>query len=223
MKAIDRLYQYLEDKGVKPTTFEKDMGFSSGYLSVQRKRSADLGESVLKKILDNCQDIDPSWLLTGQKIQVSLDGNDKSRNTEKVANVNYNSNKLIGIPLIPINAEAGAFTCDVQISEHECEYFNVPTFAGADFLITVRGDSMIPGYKSGDIVACKKIELGTYIQWNRVYVIDIDQGPLIKRIRPGTTKDVLVIVSDNSEFQPFEINVKDVRHLALVLGSIRPE
>ncbi len=65
MKAIERLYEYLETKGIRPTNFERKIGLSSGYLSVQRKRKADMGESILIKISDNCHDLSMEWLLTG--------------------------------------------------------------------------------------------------------------------------------------------------------------
>ena len=42
MKAIERLYQYMEYKGLKPTALEKEIGLSNGYLGVQRKRNADM-------------------------------------------------------------------------------------------------------------------------------------------------------------------------------------
>lgn len=60
------MYEYLEKKGVKPTVFEKDIGFSSGYLSVQKKRDADIGESVICKIHDYCHDLSIEWLLFGK-------------------------------------------------------------------------------------------------------------------------------------------------------------
>ncbi len=66
MKAIERIYQYLEYKGLKPTVFEKEIGLSSGYLSVQKKRNADIGETIVNKINDNCRDINITWLLTGE-------------------------------------------------------------------------------------------------------------------------------------------------------------
>ena len=66
MKAIDRLYQYLDKKGLKPTAVEKEIGLSNGYLSAQKKRSADIGEGVILKIIDYFRDIDIVWLLTGQ-------------------------------------------------------------------------------------------------------------------------------------------------------------
>ena len=66
MKAIERIYQYIDSKGIKPISFEKENGLSNGYLGKQLKRNADLGEGVFIKILENCPEINPEWLLTGK-------------------------------------------------------------------------------------------------------------------------------------------------------------
>jgi uncharacterized protein (UPF0335 family) len=65
MKAIDRLYIYLENQNIRPTTFEREIGLSSGYLSNMKKRSADMGESILNKVIENCHLLSAGWLLTG--------------------------------------------------------------------------------------------------------------------------------------------------------------
>lgn len=66
MKAIDRVYQYLDFKGIRPTRFEKDIGLSNGYLKTQQRRNADLGEGVLIKIIENSLDLSIIWLITGK-------------------------------------------------------------------------------------------------------------------------------------------------------------
>lgn len=66
MKAIERVIQYIDYKGINNSNFEKNNFLSNGYIATQQKRNADLGEGVLLKILDNCQDINPEWLLTGK-------------------------------------------------------------------------------------------------------------------------------------------------------------
>lgn len=65
MKAIDRLFEYLEFKGIKPTRLEKEIGLSNGYLGVQRKRNADIGSGVLEQIVNYCRDLNIEWLITG--------------------------------------------------------------------------------------------------------------------------------------------------------------
>ena len=129
-----------------------------------------------------------------------------------------------GIPLIPIEAMAGALTTEQTVLDYECERYVVPAFKGADFLIHVKGMSMYPKYNSGDIVACKRVPMsGLFFQWNKVYVIDTDQGPLIKRIKPGCDKEHILIVSDNSDYDPFELPVSAIHTVALVIGVIRLE
>ena len=219
MKAIERLYQYMEYKGLKPTALEKKIGLSNGYLGVQRKRNADMGEGVFLKIIDNCRDINSSWLLTGE-------GNMLRSESEKenIPVAHPSDSPMEGIPLIPISAMAGAFTGEQTVLEYECERFVVPTFKGAEFLISVKGSSMYPKYNSGDIVACKRLPMGDiFFQWNKVYVLDTDQGPLIKRVKPGSDKEHVLIVSDNERYEPFELPLDRIYHVALVIGVIRLE
>lgn len=74
MKAIDRFYEYLAEKSLKPTAIEKLIGLSNGYLSAQKKRSADMGEGMMLKIIDYFRDINPLWLLTGEGSMLRTDG-----------------------------------------------------------------------------------------------------------------------------------------------------
>ena len=128
-----------------------------------------------------------------------------------------------GIPLIPFDAMAGALTCEQTALDYECERYIVPMFKGADFLIPVKGSSMYPKYSSGDVVACQRVPMTDFFQWNKVYVIDTTQGALIKRIKPGSDKEHLLIVSDNESYDPFELPIQAINAVALVIGVIRLE
>ncbi|WP_195760056.1 hypothetical protein [Flavobacterium sp. LC2016-23] len=81
MKAIERLKQYIDFKGLNNSLFEKEIGMSNGYIGTQLKRKADLGEGVIIKILDNCLDIDLEWLITGKGNMIK---GDQSKNENKV-------------------------------------------------------------------------------------------------------------------------------------------
>lgn len=129
-----------------------------------------------------------------------------------------------GIPLIPFDAAAGYMSGDgVQVMEYECEHYIVPTFKGAEFLIRITGMSMYPKYASGDIVACARLPLDTFFQWNKVYVVDSQQGILIKRIKQGRDDAHISLVSENKEFEPFELHRNELNSIALVIGLIRLE
>ena len=130
----------------------------------------------------------------------------------------------IGIPLISIEAMADVLSSNsAQVMGHECEYYNIPMFKGAEFLIQISGDSMQPKYYSGDIVACKRLPLDTFFQWNRVYVVNSEQGVIIKRVRRGSDDRHIVLVSDNTVYEPFELPLEKIYSIAIVIGVVRAE
>ena len=129
-----------------------------------------------------------------------------------------------GIPLIPFSAMAGALKGEQTALEYECEHYVVPAFSGADFLMPVKGNSMTPTYISGDIVACQRVPMaGLFFQWNKPYVLDTNQGAIIKRIKPGSDPQHVLIVSDNTDYDPYELSYEDIYAVALVIGIIRLE
>lgn len=129
-----------------------------------------------------------------------------------------------GIPLIPDYAFAGfAPGSETQILELNCEKYVIPHFKGADGLIHVKGSSMYPKYNSGDIVAFKKLSMGTFFQWNKVYIIDTEQGLLIKRVQQADDDEHVLLVSENPSYKPFPLPLTDIYSLAIVVGVIRLE
>lgn len=83
---------------------------------------------------------------------------------------------------------------------------------------------MYPKYNSGDLVACKKLFINDiFFQWNKVYVLDTEQGALIKRIKKGADNEHITLVSDNPSYDPFELHLSKVYAIALVVGVVRFE
>jgi hypothetical protein len=87
-KIITRLFQYIDYKKIPHTRFEKELGFSNGYLNTQLKRNADLGESIIRRVVDNCLDLDEVWFLTGKGDM--LKGNNKNTITQSIKGNNNN-------------------------------------------------------------------------------------------------------------------------------------
>lgn len=169
----------------------------------------------IELIFSKCEGVSAQWLLTGNGEMLKDDKREVAHQTE---------NPKEGIPLIPFSAMAGALTGEQSALEYECERYVVPAFHNADFLMPVKGNSMTPTYISGDIVACQRVPMtDIFFQWNKPYVLDTAQGAIIKRIKPGSDKDHVLIVSDNKEYDPFELPYKDIYAVALVIGLIRLE
>ena len=136
------------------------------------------------------------------------------------------SNKNGGIPLIPTSAMAGALGGDsITINEWDIEdYYVIPAFKKSDFCIRVDGDSMQPRYMRGDILACTRVPLSNlWFQWGKVYIIDTRQGVLVKHVEKGNDSNHIKLVSDNTDYKPFEIPISELFGLAIVNGVIRVE
>jgi len=132
-----------------------------------------------------------------------------------------------GIPLVSVTAIGGFGNSAFAIQQsHIKERYIIPKFANKqiDFMIEVEGSSMYPKYSSGDIVACRIIKERSFIQWNKTHVIATrTQGIIIKRIKEGSKKETLQMVSDNKDYPPFEVPSKDITGIAIVIGVIRLE
>lgn len=217
----ERILYYTDIKGLKKEKFFEDLGVTYGNFKGQAKNKA-LSSDVLAKIITNYSDINPEWLLTG--IGSMLRGGDKIKPYKGLEKVPLGE----GIPLIPVEAFAGAalnngYAVDFEAIE---ERYNVPLFEGkgVDFMMYVRGSSMYPKYRSGDIVACRFVRELLFIQWNKVYIIDSkSQGAMIKRLLPSANPDHVICRSDNKEYIDFEVPLSDIQNIAMVIGCISLE
>ena len=204
-----RLISFISDSNLSIREFERRCNLSNGYIkSLRKSPTAD----KMRSIIDAFPDLNQQWLLTGE-------GEMLNSNTE-VAN-----STLQTLPLIPVDAMAGALSGDSQsVMEYECERYVVPIFKGADFLIRVQGDSMTPVYNSGDIIACRRVSLGgLWFQWGKAYVLDTAQGALVKRIEPSDVEGCVSIHSENPKYKPFDLPTEEIYAVGLVVGTIRVE
>ncbi len=173
--------------------------------------------------------ISKDWIRTGNGNVLENDYNtNQSYNKDNTYN-NTNESLSSGyfrsnsLPLISAETMIEYSVDNKEVAEASATQFLVPTFKGADYLITVIGSSMYPRYNNGDIVACKHLSLNTFFQWNKVYVINTEQGVLVKRICKSNNEDFVTIVSDNKEYDTFELPKSEILSIAIVTGVIRLE
>lgn len=209
-----RILQFAEYLGISKRDFYKTIGVSRGTL----ESKTGITEDVMAKFIATYPNVSIRWLITGYGEMMSSVADSQTRIIPAKKTDDGD------IPLIPIEAVAGVLSGNsAAVMDYECEHYSIPMFSGAEFLIQVHGDSMQPKYYSGDIVACKRLPLNTFFQWNRVYVVDSEQGVIIKRIRRGSDERHVVLVSENPIYEPFELPLEKIYSIALVMGVVRAE
>ena len=203
LNDIKKHYAFKRD-----TDFATFLGISPQVLYNWKARNTFDTELVFTK----CVDINSEWLLTGNGTMVK-----NGMRTSKIG-------QSKGVYYSTSDTSDGLVSEFYKIMEFDNEQFVIPTFKDADYLVQIKGDSMYPKYNSGDIVACKKLDMEDFFfQWDKVYVLETSQGTLTKRIKKGSSTDKITLISDNESYDSFELAISKILGVALVIGVIRVE
>ena len=200
-----RIEQFASSKKISIREFERRCGITNGTVASMKKQGPTA--MMLSKISSTYPELSADWLINGDKGQ-------KEAHTEAV--------KTQGIPLLPFGALAGFMSENNGVESFTGDTVYFPDFSerGADYAIRVEGDSMLPRYNNGDVLAIKVLQDPTFFQWGRVYVISTSQGCLVKRLFPDPTNtERLICHSENTKLYPdFSIDKADVLKVAIVVG-----
>lgn len=133
------------------------------------------------------------------------------RRQQKMMNADRNV-----IHFVPVKAAAGylASYADTEFID-ELNTFTLPMLSGGNYrAFEIIGDSMLPT-PSGSIIVGEKIEGPNDIKNSQAYiVVSRNEGIVYKRVEKNNrSKNKLTLVSDNPQFQPYQVNTEDIVEL----------
>lgn len=201
-----KLKEYFENKGITQSEIAEKLGVSKAYVNALFTGKRAFGKKQAEAWV-NLFGLSASWLLTGEGDMLTGEQTIQS-STESDIHL---------IPLLPVSAQGGSLNdFVVSIKESSCEKIISP-IKGADYAMSVSGESMAPEYPSGSQILIKRIDEKAFIDWGRVYVLDTCNGTVIKRLFPSEGADKVLCKSINPEFPPFEVSLSDVYAVYRVL------
>ncbi len=120
------------------------------------------------------------------------------------------------IHFVPVKAAAGylAGYADNEFID-ELNTFTLPMLTGGNYrAFEIIGDSMMPT-PSGSIIVGEKIDDTEDIKNDQAYiVVSRHEGIVYKRVvKNNRAKNKLTLVSDNPQYQPYQVNAEDVVEL----------
>lgn len=120
------------------------------------------------------------------------------------------------IHFVPVKAAAGylAGYADSEFID-ELNTFTLPMLSGGNYrAFEIIGDSMLPT-PSGSIIVGEKIDNNEDVKNDQAYiVVSRHEGIVYKRIvKNNKAKNKLTLVSDNPQYQPYQVNTEDVVEL----------
>lgn len=216
----ERLFYFIEYKGLTVQSFEKTVGLSNGAVS---KMGDNTRRSTIDKISNFFGDLNKNWLLTGEGEMLIGEyptGNDitiHKRDTGKKVNI---KSEYITY-LLPMSAMGGSLTgfASPSVFLNDCETIISP-IENVDFAISVYGDSMSPEYPSGSRILIKKINPNIFIDWGKTYVLDTPNGVIVKEVHECREKEGYIkchSINPDPKFSDFDVPLSEVYGMYRVL------
>lgn len=215
------------DNGNK-SQFAKRLGISAQGLSTWIKRNTFDLELVYSK----CELLNSEWLLTGKGNMIkesSCIEKEVSASVIQPIYVPKVPEKIISqqsIILYDIEAAANLKTIFDNKQQNILGQISFPDIPRCDGAVYVRGDSMYPILKSGDIIAYKEIQNLQNIIFGEMYLVSFaiedDYYVAVKYLQKSELgKDFVQLVSYNTHHSPKDIALSSINALALIKFSIR--
>lgn len=220
-----KILQFISELGISQYDFYRKTGITRGILG----QNNGISEENIARFLVVYPQVSAEWLLTGrgpmlhdQDIQLAtpiVEAQFSLRADQKV--------DMQNVPLYELDASAGlvALFSD-QTRQKPISHIQIPDLPPCDGAIYVRGDSMYPLLKSGDIILYKEVPIGAdAILWGEMYllsfIIEGESYISIKYVQKADDERYVRLVSHNPHHSPKDIPADSIIALALVKASIR--
>ena len=207
MSIKERIYRLCSEQGLTIAKFEKECGFSNGYVSSIRK---NIGIEKLDKILKIFPNINRDWLIygTGEMLRTTEEPiTTETKSTEEVEAEEVAVEEFPVIPVSLIDKDNTNIWHEIQENSDQWDKLNIQQLVQeCDIVYRVISDVMSPDISIGDILFLKKIPRRKtlngecYLVDTRSYGILIRyvfvEGDSIKCVAPNRPLQDLIIPQD---------------------------
>ena len=212
---LSRISQLSNNESISIGALERKIGASKGVLSRAIANGTDIQAKWLQKIVENYPQYSTEWLIAGRGPMLRSEDTQLASPSVQ-ARFPLRSDHDVALPGLTALFE----TRQVPVS-----HIQIPNLPPCDGALYVRGDSMYPLLKSGDIVLYKEVHDNANILYGEMYLlsftIDGDDYVTIKYLQKADEEGFVRLVSYNPHHSPKDIPVDSIRALALVKASVR--
>ena len=209
-EIIDRIKYLMREMGVKQVQFAERIGVDTSNLSKYLNAHMPLSESFLNRLVVNLG-VSKEWLMDGTdlpfgKTPVRVDG--------EVAAASAGG----GTPVYDVDVTAGVASGRNELfaSENIVGWVNLPNMSPNCRIVRVSGDSMAPVINDGDFVAVREVSNPSQIYWGQIYVVQLDDFRLVKYLRRHTDPNMVVLRSENPNYDDMDVRRSDIHEMLLV-------
>ena len=210
-EIIARIKYLMKEMGVRQVQFAERIGVDTSNLSKYLNAHMPLSESFLNRLVVNLG-VSKEWLMEGTdlpfgKAPVAVD-----------AAAAASGGAGVGTPVYDVDATAGVASGRNELfaSENIVGWVNLPNMSPNCRIVRVSGDSMAPVIMDGDFVAVREVSNPLQIYWGQIYVVQLDDFRLVKYLRRHTDPNMVVLRSENPNYDDMDVRRSDIHEMLLV-------
>ncbi|MDR2122840.1 MAG: helix-turn-helix domain-containing protein [Flavobacteriaceae bacterium] len=184
----------------------------------------------IQRILMKFSEINPEWLLTGEEpmLKAGLPYEDSYLSAGEESSAPFVKTYAHNIPLYDLESNGGLKNVLKKNSAQAVisNFIKIPNLVDCDGATYIKGDSMHPLLKNGDMIVFKSISPEN-IFWGELYLVEIAINKdsaitTIRHIRKSELGDGYIkLVSENPVYEPKDVPVTQINAIALIRASIR--
>lgn len=223
-----KCHNQLKEEGTVRSSrqFALSLDYLPQSLSEILKGRRDVTIELLRKAVEKYK-INPVYIYTGEGAMFMSEEVHKSFRLLTIVTNSQEDERIVHVPVPAQAGYAGEMTDPTFIQD--LPTFTLPDYkykVGTHRSFDVAGDSMEPTLFEGDKVVCSYLEPTLWensIKDNYVYVIVTRGDVVVKRIMNRLKEErYLELHSDNGFYEPYTVNIGDIREIWYVRAKISP-
>lgn len=217
-EIISRIKYLMREMGVKQVQFAQRIGVDTSNLSKYLNGHMPLSDSFLNRLVVNLG-ISKEWLLEGTDLPFGKTPVNFDAGEGRLALMGFGNNTTpVGTPVYDVDATAGTSSGrnDLFSSENIVGWVNLPNVSPNCRIVRVSGDSMAPVIQDGDFVAVRELSNPNQIYWGQIYIVQLDDYRLVKYVRRHTDPNMVVLRSENPNYDDMDVRRNDIHEMLLV-------
>ena len=206
-EIIARIKYLMKELGMRQVQFAERIGVDTSNLSKYLNGHMPLSDALLNRMVVNLG-VSKQWLLDGKDLPYAKTSLPATTQAEAPAG---------GTPVYNVDVTAGtAGRNEMFASDNIVGWVNLPNVSPDCRIVRVSGDSMAPVIQDGDFVAVREMTNPNQIYWGQIYVVQLDDFRVLKYVRRHTDPNMVVLRSENANYDDMDVRRSDIHEMLLV-------
>lgn len=211
--VVDRIRYLMSSSRMSQAGLARRLGVDSAYMSKVLSGRLPVTEGFINKIVID-MGVSKEWLKQGTDVPYPKPAHAVKLEAEVAPQPQCKNN---GIAVYDIDVTAGSAELSRLLTvDRIIGYVDMPQVNPECLIVRVSGDSMKPAIANGSFIAIRPVSATGIVFWGQIYVVVTENYRMVKYLRRHPDPELVVLHSDNPDYDDIEMPRSDIQGLYIV-------